>query len=92
MSQEAMMLRQAQTQGAVSPTTIMGTVKLAIDMLTMMILKAIIVSMQNRQGAPTTMNLASLKDVTVEMLCLQAMMSMMKNLDKSTGTITIDMK
>ena len=76
----------------VTPTTIMGTVKLAIDMLTMTILKAIIVAMQDRQGTPTMMTWASLKHVTVEMLRLQAVMSMMKSLGKSTGTVTIDMK
>lgn len=92
MCQEAMTLRQAPTQDMVNPTTIMGTVKLAIDMLTMTILKAIIVAMQDRQGAPSTMNWSSLKDVTVEMLRLRAVMSMMKSLDKSTRTITIDMK
>ena len=87
-----MTLRQAPTQDTVNPTTIMGTVKLAIDMFTMTILKAIIVAMQDRQGAPTLMSWAFLKDVTVEMLRLQAVMSMMKSLDKNIDTVTIDMK
>ena len=87
-----MTLRQAPTQDTVNPTTIMGTVKLAIDMFTMTILKAIIVAMQDRQGAPTMMTWASLKHVTVEMLRLQAMKSMMKSIGKHTGTVTIDMK
>ena len=87
-----MTLHQAPTQDAVSPTTIMGTVKLAIDVLKMTILKAIIAAMQDRQGASTLMTWAFLKHVTVEMLRLQAMMSMMKSLDKTTGTVTIDVK
>jgi len=92
MHQEAMTLHQALHQDTVSPTTIMGTVKLAIDVLKMTILKAIIDAMQDRQDAPTLMTWASLKHVTVEMLRLQVMMSMMKRLGKHTGTITIDIK
>ena len=87
-----MTLHQAPTQDVVSPTTIMGTVKLAIDVLKMTILKVIIDAMQDRQDVTTWMTWASLKHVTVEMLCLQAMMSMMKSIDKSAGTITIAMK
>ena len=48
MNQEAMTIHQALPQDTVSPTTIMDTVKLAIDVLKMTILKAIIVSMQDR--------------------------------------------
>ena len=70
----------------------MGTVKLAIGVLKMTILKAIIVAMQDRQGATTMMTWAFLKHVTVAMLRLQAMMSMMKSLGKHNGTVTIDVK
>lgn len=87
-----MTLRQAPTQDTVNPTTIMGTVKLAIDVLKMTILKAIIAAMQDRQGTLSLMKWASLKHVTVEMLRLQAVMSMMKSLDKNIDTVTIDMK
>ena len=87
-----MTLHQALPQDTVSPTTIMGTVKLAIDVLKMTILKAIIDAMQDRQDAPTLMTWASLKHVTVEMLRLQVMMSMMKSLGKHTRTVTIDTK
>ena len=68
-----MTLHQAPTQDAVSPTTIMGTVKLDIDMFTMTILKAIIVAMQDRQGAQTTMNWVTIKATTIEMLLPQVM-------------------
>ena len=85
-----MTLHQALPQDTVSPATIMGTVKLAIDVLKMMILKAIIDAMQDRHGATTMMTWASLKHVTVAMLRLQAMMSMMKSLGNYTGTFTID--
>ena len=60
MHQEAMTLHQALPQDTVSPATIMGTVKLAIDVLKMTILKAIIDAMQDRQDAPTLMTCASL--------------------------------
>jgi hypothetical protein len=92
MYQEAMTLHQVLHQDTVSPTTIMGTVKLAIDVLKMTILKAIIDAMQDRQDVTTWMTWAPLKHVTVEMRRLQAMMSMMKSLGKHTGNVTIDMK
>ena len=87
-----MTLRQAPTQDKVNPTTIMGTVKLAIDVLKMTILKAIIAAMQDRQDTPTMMTWAYLKHVTVEMRRLQAMTNMKKSFDKNIETVTIDMK
>ena len=87
-----MTLRQAPTQDKVNPTTIMGTVKLAIDVLKITILKAIIAAMQDHQDTPTMMTWAYLKHVTVEMLRLQAMMGMLKSSGKTTETVTIDMK